>query len=207
MKMMRTHSLVSGLGTLLLAVLLAGCGGKSPAVVYYSLASIEQGAFALNAEDRRDVTLGIGPVTVPEYLKKAQIATRSGNGTYRFDEFHRWAGLIEQDLATVIGNNLGLLLGTDKVASFPWRHYFKPDYRVSVEVIRFDSDLSGEALLSARWAVSDASGENLLASGKNDYRQALAQPSYAALVEAESLLLAEFSRELATALKSLLPRK
>ncbi|WP_298037757.1 PqiC family protein [uncultured Desulfuromonas sp.] len=187
----------------LLVLLLAGCGGKSPSVAYYSLASIEQIDPGAEPVAKLDLALGVGPVTVPEYLKKSQIATRLGGRRYQFDEFHRWAGMIEQDLARVIGNNVGFLLGTDKVMFFPWVHYFKPDYRLLVEVIQFDSDLHGDAVLSARWAVSDASGETILGSGKRDYRQALANPSYEALVDAESLVMAEFSRDLAEELRML----
>jgi len=207
MKRIPIGSLVSGLCLLLLTTLLAGCGGKSPSVAYYSLASIEKIAPDTKAGPRLDVALGVGPVTVPEYLKRAQIATRYGATRYMFNDFQRWAGMIEQDIALAIGNNLGLLLGTDKIMFFPWQHNFKPDYRVAVEIIQFDSDLSGEALLSARWTISDTSGERLLASGKSDYRQALAKPSYEALVDAESLALAEFSRMLAEELKGLLPQK
>jgi uncharacterized lipoprotein YmbA len=195
--------LISGLCGLLLALPLVGCGGKSPSVAYYGLATVEQNNPGTEPLARLDVALGVGPISVPEYLKKAQIATRKGPSSYQFNEFHRWAGMIEQDIASVLGNNLGLLLGTDKVTFFPWRHYFKPDYRVVVEIIQFDGDMNGDAVLSAWWVVSDASGKKVLASGKSDHRQALANPSYVALVAAESLVLAEFSRVVAREVKEL----
>lgn len=198
MKIKRICHPISLLCVASLVLLMAGCGGKSPSVSYYSmtsLASAELGAETLNLPD---VTVGIGPVTVPEYLKKAQIATRLGDGNrYQFDEFHRWAGIIEKDIAYALGNNLGTLLGSDRIAFFPWMHYFKPQYRVVIEIIQFDSDLNSDAVLISRWAVADGSGENVLASGKSDYRRTLKNPSYDALVDAERLLLADFSRELA----------
>ena len=205
MKTLRMCSLMTGL---FLTLVLVGClGGKSPAVVYYSLASVEQIEPDAVAMAKLDIALGVGPVTVPDYLKKTQIATRQGRNRYQFDEFHRWAGVIEKDIASVLGNNLGFLLGTEQVVFFPWRHYFKPEYRVIVDIIQFDSDLDNDAVLSTRWAVSDTSGERILASGKSDYRQALDNPGYEALIEAESLILAEFSRDLAMTLKMLAAQK
>ena len=181
-----------------LVFLMAGCGGTSPSVSYYSLSSLDQASIGSEIMNTSDVSLGIGPVTVPEYLKKAQIATRVGDGNrYQFDEFHRWAGIVEKDIAAAIGNNLGAMLGSDRIAFFPWMHYFKPQYRVVIEIIQFDSDLNSDAVLSSRWAVADGAGENIMVSGKSDYRRTLKNPSYDALVDAEKLLLADLSKEIA----------
>jgi len=205
MKMIRTCSLMAGL---FLILVLVGCfGGKSPSVEYYHLASIEQIDPGAVATAQLEITLGVGPVTVPDYLKKPQIATRQGENRYQFDDFHRWAGVIEKDLASVVGNNLGFLLGTDRVIFFPWIHSFKPDYRVVIEVIQFDSNLNGDAVLSARWAVSDLSGKEILTSGKSDLRQVLENSSYEALVNAESSVLAELSREIAVEVRGLATQK
>lgn len=203
MKTQRICDLIPCLFVMFVLLLLVACGGKSPSVAYYSLASLDQGDLGTEVVTPLDISLGIGPVTVPEYLKKAQIATRVGDNRYQFDEFHRWTGLIEKDIASVLGNNLGMLLGSNKVAFFPWMDYFKPVYRVIVDIIQFDSDLEGDAVFSARWAVSDAAGKETLASGKSDYRQTLESPSYDVLVDAESLLLAEFSRDIAEQISSL----
>lgn len=201
------RALISGSFVLLL-LFLVGCGGKSPSVSYYSLTSVAPNDLGAEAMNMPDVTIGIGPVTVPEYLKKAQIATRLGEkNRYQFDEFHRWAGIIEKDIASAIGNNLGALLGSDRIAFFPWMHYFKPQYRVVIEIIQFDSDLNSDAVLSSRWAVADDSGENILVSGKSDYRRALEHPSYDALVDAEVLLLADLSREIADQVRKLSLKK
>lgn len=188
-------------GAILLSIfciylLMSGCGGRSPSVAYYSLASIEQMNQGAEPLSKHDVSLGIGPISVPNYLKRPQITTRVGENRYQFNEFNRWAGIIEQDIVRVLGNNLGFLLGTEKIAFFPWQQHFKPDYRFTVDIIQFEGDLAGEAVLSARWTISDASGENILASGKNTYWQGVKNQDFDALVDAESQALAAFSREL-----------
>ena len=177
--------------------LLSGCAGQLPATSYYSLTTM--GAAALEARNitRLDVSLGVGPLSVPDYLKRPQIVTRLAENRYKFEDSQRWAGLIEQDMLAVITSNLGLMLSTDKVAAFPWLNFFKPDYRIAIDVLQFDSALDGDAVFSARWSISDATGRELLASGKSDLRTTLQQSSYDTLVRIESELLERFSWELA----------
>lgn len=197
-KMSRWIMLMSGF-----LLLLTGCGGKSPAVNHYSLGGIGQNASRVMVADDLDLKLGVGPVTVPDYLKRAQIATRLGPNRYRFDEFNRWSGVLEADISRAVGINLGGLLGTDAVMNFPWPSYFNPDYRIALDVMQFDAELKGDAILVCRWTVTDPAGEQVLASGRSQLRKKLASPAYDDLVHAENQLLMDLSRELAQAVKSL----
>jgi len=197
MKLIGHKRLLPGFCTLLLIMTVTACAGKVPASHYYSLYTIEQldpGTVPIAA---LDVALGIGAVLVPDQLKRPQIATQSGPGQYHFNEFHRWAGLLENNIAAVLGGNLGRLLGTDRVGLSPWPPYFKPDYRVSVEVIRFDGNLSGDVVLNARWFIGNAAGDRLLASGRSETRLPLDTPAFKSLVSAESRALAALSRTIA----------
>jgi hypothetical protein len=189
-----------GAGVVLLVVvlLLSGCLSRSsPKVTYYSLLTMNQLGEVQSVASLPDVKLGIGPITIPDSLKRSQIATRQHGNQYEFDEFNRWAGILERDLTSVLGDNIGQLLGVEKVGFFPWMHYFKPSYRVMVDVIRLDGALDGEAVLSARWSISDSEGNEFLVGKKNVYRQPLEDTSYAALIKAESKLVAELSKEIA----------
>lgn len=179
-------------------LLVTGCISRSaPTVNYYSLMTLEQLGDTQAIAALPEVRLGVGPVTIPDSLKRSQIATRQQGNRYEFAEFNRWAGVLEKDITAVLGDNLGQLLGVEKVGFFPWMQHFKPTYRVMIDVVRFDGALDGEAVLSVRWAVADSSGENFLAGGRSDYRQPLEEANYAALVKAESQLLAALSKEVA----------
>jgi uncharacterized lipoprotein YmbA len=195
----RTRYLVRIAGLLVACLLLlAGCLSRSaPHVTYFSFLTMAQLDETPALADLPEVILGVGPTTVPDQLKRAQIATRQHGNQFKFDEFNRWVGVLENDLTTVLGENLGQLLSTEKIDFFPFMPHFKPTYRIAVDVIRLDGALDGEAVLTARWAISDATGKELLASGKSDYRQALSEASFAALVKAESQLLAALSKEIA----------
>ena len=186
-------------------LLMTGCiGRKSPEVTYYSLLTMEQMGEVQPVSSHPEIKLGIGPITIPASLKRSQVATRLHGNQYAFDEFNRWAGVLEKDIANVVGDNLGVLLGVEKVGFFPWMHYFAPSYRVIVDIQRLDGSLDGEAVLGARWAVADAEGKEFLAGDKIVLRQPLQEASYAALVKAESLLVAELSKKIAGEIDGLL---
>ena len=184
-------------------VLTSCIGRKSPEVSYYSLLTMEQLGKVQAVSAYPEVRLGVGPVTIPDSLKRSQIATRQHGNQYEFDEFNRWAGVLESDITSVLGDNLGALLGVEKIGFFPWMHHFKPTYRVMIDIQRFDGDLSGEVVLGVRWAVADGDGKEFLAGGKSVQRQTLNDASYASLVRAMSLALADLSKELALEIKTL----
>ncbi len=189
---------------LAVTILLAGClGGGSANVSYYSLLTSQQLKVGQVVASLPEVELGIGPVTVPDSLKRSQIATRQHGNQYTFDEFNRWAGTLEKDLSYVLGENLGQALGVNKIGFFPWLSYFQPTYRVMVDVTRLDGALNGEAVLGAQWVVADSSGKKVLAGGRSEYRQPLAEETYTALIAAESQLVAQLSHEIAVAIAAL----
>lgn len=187
-------------GWLLLStfLVLSGCVGRSaPQVNYYSLLSIEQLGQSQAIAGHPEIKLGISSVTIPDSLKRSQIATRRHGNQYDFSEFNRWAGVLEKDLAAVVGDNLGLLLGVHKVDYFPWMRHFTPDYRIEIDIQRLDGALDGEAVLVARWAVADTTGKKFLAGGRDVLRQPLQGSSFAELVKIESILVAELSEKVA----------
>lgn len=183
---------------LLAGLLLSGCIGRNNTeVTYYSLMTMEQSGENLQLGEYPELALGVGPVAIPESLKRSQIVTRNSLNQYSFNEFNRWAGVLENDIATVLGDNLGELLGVKKVAFFPWKYQFSPDYRVTLDIQRFDGALDGDVVFSVRWIVSDGEGKKTLAMQKSTYRQALEEASFPALIKAESQVLAALSQDIA----------
>jgi uncharacterized lipoprotein YmbA len=199
--------LLSGCLLLSTILVLSGCVGRSaPQVSYFSLLTIEQLGDLKVIAVHPKVKLGINPVTIPESLKQSQIVTRQHGNQFEFSEFNRWAGVLERDLAAVVGDNLGALLGIEKVDYFPWMRHFTPNYRVEIDIQRLDGSLGGEAMLNARWAVADATGKELLVGNRSVFRQPLQGSGFAALVKAESLLVAELSKTLAEEIDRLITR-
>jgi uncharacterized lipoprotein YmbA len=200
----RTQKSLQWFLILVSVLLISGCLNRSaPKVTYYSLLTMAQLGETEVVASLPEINLGVGPVVIPDSLRRSQVATRQNDNQHEFAEFHRWAGVLERDITSVLGDNLGQLLGIDKVGFFPWLYHFKPTYRVMVDMIRFDGSIDGEAVLSARWAISDSSGKELLIGKRSDYRQPLEEASYASLIKAESQLLATLSKEIAAEIVAL----
>lgn len=190
------------IGTISL-LLLAGSGcmlHNSPETYYFSLFSLEQLGSTVKLADVPERKIGIGPITLAESLNRSQIATRIKGNQFAFDEFNRWAGPLEKDLATTIGNNLVFLLGAGGVDYYPWMQHFRPTHRVVIGVERLDGELGGEAVLEARWSVVSPDGKKTLIEKRSVYRRTMSGTGYADLVMEESLLVGDLCREIAQAL-------
>jgi hypothetical protein len=184
----------------LLLFLLAGCGKPSPPVTYYNLVPKEPAAISTPTPSV-SLAVGVGPVSFPESLERAQIAVRIDEQRLKFDEFHRWSGSLGEDFAKVFLEDLAACLpGTSRLAIYPWGQFFQPTHRVKIDVRRFDGTPGGEAVLEARWTVSDGDGKILLGSRKSVIRTPAAGNGFSNLVTAQSESVAELAREIALVL-------
>lgn len=196
-------------GNLLLSVLfLSGCALRSaPEVKYFGLLTMEQLGDTRRVAAHPGMKLGIGPLTIPDSLQRSQIVTRQYENQFQFDEYNRWAGVLEKDLISAIGDNLRVLLGVENVGYFPWMSYFTPTCSVALDIQRFDGALNGEAALEAKWRIVDTNSSILLQSGRSVFRRPSAEPGYPGLVKALSMLVADLSYELAVKMEKLIVEK
>lgn len=184
---------------------LASCGGRSsPTVHYFNLLTMTQLGQSEVIAAHPNINLGLGPVSIPDSLKRSQIATSERGNQYEFNEYNRWAGMLDKNFTAVVGENLGLLLSVKNLGYFPWLPHFKPTYQLIIDIQRLDGALAGEAVLVARWSVVDAEGNELFAGGRTAFQQPVQGSSFAALVKAESLLVAEFSKKVAIEINRLI---
>jgi len=177
---------------------LAGCVGNAPQVSYYHLNPVESPAApAQMADAEKALAVGVGPVSFPDVLDRPQIVTRTELNRYRIDEFHRWGGSLQKEFTRVFAENLATLLNTPGIAVFPWEKYFRPRYRVLLEIVRFDGRLGGFAVLDARWTITDGEGRQALQAGKSTIQKAAADSSYAAHAQALGQTLEQLSAKIA----------
>jgi uncharacterized lipoprotein YmbA len=188
---------------LLLAVgAVTGCATTPPAsfFVLTPLAEAERRGATL-AEGR--VTVGVGPVSFPDFLDRPQLVTRAGSNRLDLDELNRWGGSLQDGFLRTLGENLAHLLGTAQILVYPAEVRFPIDYRVIATVLRFEGAKGGEAVLKIRWAVIDPYSERPLAVRESAYRNRVAAPGEEGLVAALSACLGDFSRDVATTLRQL----
>jgi uncharacterized protein len=92
------------------------------------------------------------------------------------DEFNRWAAPLNDSIARAVAGDLAVLLGTPGVAVAPLAN-FKPAYRVTINVQRFDS-IQGEAVfVEAVWAVHKTAGRETRSSARSRARPCRAKAS------------------------------
>lgn len=179
-----------------------GCAGRSKSSSFYVLSPVADTEFGMKntSGESSDISIGISPVSLPKYLKKSQIVTRTGNNELHLAEFDRWAGKIEEDIGSVIAENLTYFLSTDNVLSYPSMEAIELDYNVKLDISRFDGSLGGQMELVARWAIFDGAGNSLYGVKATHIIEPTRGGGYADMVAAQSRALASLSRELADAI-------
>lgn len=140
---------------------------------YYVLTPAADGSSVSSASNpAREVALGVGPVTLPGYLDRPEIVSRVDSDRLELSASDRWAEPLAANVQRVLAQDLARLLGTAKVALFPWYGNPNVDYRVEVQVHRFESAGDGLAHLDANWLIRDGSGALLFAGQTSTTSQA-----------------------------------
>jgi uncharacterized lipoprotein YmbA len=181
--------------------LASGCLGTSPTPRFYTLNAVGVSVDAVSGAE--PLWIGVGPIHLPRYLQRPQIVTRSGDHRLKYHERHRWGGSLESEALRVLGSNLSALLETDQVFVYPLQGTFRLDYRVRMNVEQFDGELGGEMRLRVRWVIGPGDGGEVFSVGYSNLQQPIGSSSYGDLVRAHGVLLATFSRELATRIRAL----
>jgi uncharacterized protein len=193
-----TITLLLGFG---LTVLLAGCFGTSPPARFYTLTPQDRTGTS-DATGSHSIVL-IGPVDIPGYLDRRQIVTRSGPNELILDEYHRWGGVLGDEITGLLVADLSKRLVPAGLAVGPWQSNHVGDertsYRIQVRVTRFDGSLGGSVVLNAAWILSrqrDKKEEPILAR-ESAITVAVDGKSYEALVTAMGMAVERLGTEMA----------
>lgn len=184
---------------LVLSALLAGaCMTTSPAMRYYLLTPMEIGPVP---EARLgEQTVIVGPFQLPGYLDRPHLMVRLPDGELALREYERWAEPLEAVLVRTLAENLVRLTGSQRIITFPLDRRADVGQRISGRVMRFDTDVTGLAVLQLQWSIRDGSGQPLVPVQISEYRVQAAGDAPAQRVAALSEALALFAVELANAL-------
>lgn len=178
------------LGTL---ALLAGCGTTPPPRLYLldfpavpALAGVEHG-----------VAVGIGPIELPQYLDRPQIVTRTGGNELHKSEANQWAEPLKHSVTRVLVVAVGRRLDSNRIYALPRRIRTPLDWRVDVDIGRFDGTLGESAVLAARWSLFQGDAETPLRTRVTVLREPLTGPGYDDLVAAQMRLLEDLGAAIA----------
>jgi uncharacterized lipoprotein YmbA len=175
---------------------IAGCA-STPQPRFYALSATPASSAAASS-----VSVSVGPVSVPAALDRPQIVLSTGPNEVRLDDLNRWAAPLQDNLAEIIAQNLLGLLGTPNVSLFPKMPAADAQYRVAVEVQRFESVAGTAAVLEATWTVLRKK-DRATQAGRTRAREPVQDASYDALVAAHSRAAGRLSEDIAQAVRAL----
>jgi len=177
---------------------LTGCA-SSPRETYYTLSAGAAVNGATPASGESAYSIAVGPITLPEVVDRPQFVLRAGPNEVTFVELHRWAGPLKSEIPRIIADNLAADLNVKRVAAYPQSAGDNADYRVLVDIQRFDSTLGESVTIDALWTIKRTS-DGTLRTGRSTARESSSGGTYEAVVAAHSRALVTISREIAEAI-------
>jgi len=180
---------------LLVATTVVSCGTTAPSRFY----TLEATAAADPAPPARCAVI-VGPVSIPASVDRPEFVVQTGPNRVDIDEFNRWASPLSDGIANVVAADLAVLLGTPQVATAPLAN-FNPDYRVSIDVQRFESVRAGGVVVDAVWAVQK-SGGGPARSGRTIAHEPVQGEGFDALAAGHSRALAAVSADIAGTIRA-----
>ncbi len=185
---------------LLLLLSLAGCL-SSPAVHFYVLASPEGGEPSASDRAADGPRVAIMPVALPGYLQRPQMVVRRGDDVdIRIEDYHRWGEELSLGIARILSLTMTRDMRASRGVAMPLRTGAPADYRVQVEIRRFEGAPGGNVHLEAAWSLGRDGGtlrDGVFRAGGR------AGEGMADMVEAQSALLEQLGSELARAVLAL----
>jgi uncharacterized lipoprotein YmbA len=176
------------------------CSG-APAIVYYTLDPLPQAARPdLARTGSFPKRVGIGPVQLPTYLERTQIVTRAGDHTLAINDFHRWAGPLDEEVVRIMVVAVGEALPGTEVIPYPWERRREPTHQVRLTVQRFDGQMGRSVHLRGIWTLTCHVDPEKSTSKTFDIAEATAAPTMQALVAAQNRALGVLSAEIVDAL-------
>ena len=139
--------------------------------------------------------IAVGPVSVPELVDRPQFVVRMSANQVAIAEQARWAEPLRHAIARVVAANLAKDLGAR--AAMP--RGADADYRIALDVQRFESTPGEGVLVDALWTVSGPKGARR--SGRSLVRESAKGRDYDALAAAHSAALAAISNDIAAAIR------
>ena len=157
----------------LAASILASCTILSPqpdATRWFVLATIEELDPARTAAERAGHSLGIGPLTLPDYVLRRELVSRRGATRIVPFQDELWAEPLEKAVARVLASDLTFLTGA-RAVPHPWFTTEAPEMRVRIAFERFELEERARAVLVATWVLENEDGDTL-----HEHRSSIALP-------------------------------
>lgn len=198
----RRNSLIFAL---VMAALLTGCVRSQP-IQYYQLSALREDRVIAEFAIPKDVSIGLGPVSLPAYLDRPQIVSRTSANRLTLAGKDRWVEPLAENIAQVLSEDLSMLLDTDRILLYPWTLDNTVDCQIKVDVLQFEGGSDGTVNITARWQVIGKNGLLSLPEKRSSFNINATSQDQEAMIAALSQGVFRLAREIATALPPLLRR-
>ncbi|MGQ0593631.1 MAG: PqiC family protein [Gammaproteobacteria bacterium] len=175
-----------------------GCG-TPPQEHFYTLSELATGDAAAAGSN---YSVAIAPVIVPEGVDRPQMVVRAGANRVELSELHRWAEPLKSEIPRVLALHLQRALRTARIATADQSASLDADYRIAIDVQRFESILGQRVVIEALWSVRAAAG-GTVRTGRSFVSEPAQGAEHEALAAAHGRALAQVAGELAAAMRSL----
>ena len=157
----------------------------------------------------KPLNLGIESVSVPQSVDRPQIVVKYANSNMvNVSEFNRWIEGLNTALPVAISENINAY--AKNINARPVRNAAQISnikYIVTIDFVRFETEIDGNINISAWWTVSNNRGDILVQKKTNLSSDTPVSdsdtPDYDAIVAAQSKLIARLSYKIADVISGL----
>ncbi len=131
-----------------------GIGGPSTPTEFYRLTSVDLSGKSYSSELGADLSIGIGPITIPGYANRPQIVSAGAGGRLIVEDFHHWAEPIQDNIERLLVADIASMLSARQVFHYPTN--FTPtseSLQIEVVISEMLRMADGKVQLSASWNI------------------------------------------------------
>jgi uncharacterized protein len=132
-----------------------GCLGRSPQVHFFMLGT---GAVEPAEVGAPDVSVLVGPVRLPAYLARPELARLANDGEIELDARNRWLGSFSESFLRATSLGVAKRLGSSQVVTHPSTAPFPIEYTVRLHIDDLIALAGGEMRVRIRWALVGPAG-------------------------------------------------
>jgi uncharacterized lipoprotein YmbA len=182
---------------------LVGCGSTRPSNFY----QLDEPAATRLSGLERGIAVGVGPINLEPYLDRPQIVIRGDGHKLELSEFNRWSEPLKDSISRVIIVNLSNMLESTRVFKVPRRNKtITLEFRIEIDIARFDGTLGGDALLVTRWTLYGRDEKAVLTKvsiiSEPSGEEPSIEESFESLIAAQNRTLQRLSREIVDAINA-----
>jgi uncharacterized lipoprotein YmbA len=182
---------------LCISVAMAGCS-RSPHVSFYTLG----GAAGVTTVNPSKIvpSVTVANLTLPDLVDRPQLVERVNGNRVEILETHRWAEPLKNSILRLLTENLSNQLGSNLVTAYPQNPASEPDYRVVVDIQRFES-MGNTVSVDATWSIRRTPA-GTVKTGRSQMRESRGKEGYEALVAAYNRAIVAVSNDIAETIRT-----